>query len=140
MSSPGSYVSQVVRKADRLVLPAAPWRRTGSEKRYAESLEYVQRDIDWLAGQLVADDLPDSASYAYEFSLELTSLFYAAGADRDIWQAWSSLASVGSAIRGNVLDAAAYTVLSGRFRKGRIFENASTRTGCPGRDPVATYC
>ncbi|GGZ33458.1 hypothetical protein GCM10010387_29510 [Streptomyces inusitatus] len=119
--TPRAYAALVIDDAAGLLAPSGPRRRVAPEDRFDASLAPVLEGVDWLAGALSTDSVNDPLFYAHDLSLEITSYLYAAGAAHDSWREWSSLTSWGSALRGDVFEAAAYAVLGGDWEHLRAF-------------------
>ncbi|MFF0451357.1 hypothetical protein ACFYT4_34170 [Streptomyces sp. NPDC004609] len=113
LRNPDGYVSRVIDGAAGLVASAGPRRRAAPEGRFADSLSLIRDSVDWLAQSRQDIGIDDSVSQAHEISLEITSTLYASGAGHPTWRRWSSLASWGYALLGDVSGALPYAVLGG---------------------------
>ncbi|MQS36195.1 hypothetical protein [Streptomyces katsurahamanus] len=131
--TPDGYVSQVIDRAAGLVAPDGPRRRAAPEDRFAESFSLIRDSVAWLAQSRRARSIDESLSQAYEISLEITSSLYAAGADGHAWRSWSSLASWGYALRGDVSGAVPYAVLGGSWGHLEGLQAAPHRPPLPER-------
>ncbi|MER5846897.1 hypothetical protein ABT126_07465 [Streptomyces sp. NPDC002012] len=112
--NPKAYAEAVIEGVRNISPPGTHQRRrTGTGSAFESSIKAIQEAAKWLESELRSETSADPTFYAYEFSLEITSHLYAAGASHEEWRSWSSLAAIGSAIRGEKSDACTYAILSG---------------------------